>query len=93
MNTLVIIAAGVYLVWALFHQGEDNEVNKCVGQTSGETGDVKHWVCQKGFDVLRIFIVIIMCIIWIFQLGEHAGLRDQVRGELTDMFSWHLHRV
>ena len=69
VNTLVIITAGIYLVWSLFHKRGDGAVDHCVGSTSGEVGEVKHWVCQKGFDVLRILVVIIMCIVWIFQLS------------------------
>ncbi|THG95197.1 hypothetical protein EW026_g6418 [Hermanssonia centrifuga] len=68
INTLVIMAAGIYLVWTLFHKREDSDVNKCVAGANGDVGDVKHWVCQKGFDVIRILVVVFFVIIWIFQL-------------------------
>ncbi len=74
INTLVIMAAGIYLVWTLFHKREDSDVNKCVAGANGDVGDVKHWVCQKGFDVIRILVVVFFVIIWIFQLGTSALL-------------------
>ena len=74
VNTVVIIAAGIYLVWSLFHKQGGADVDKCVNGATGDTGDVKHWVCQKGFDVVRILVVVIFVIVWIFQLGEY-GLR------------------
>lgn len=67
---MVIIAAGVYFIWSLFHKENDSEVDKCVNGTAGDTGEVKHWFCQKGFDVVRILVVVVFVIIWIFQLGE-----------------------
>ena len=75
INTFVIMATGIYFVWTLFHGSrEENGVNKCVNNDDTELKDVHKWVCQKGFDVIRIVIVIILVIIWIFQLGQYLNL-------------------
>ncbi|KAI0691442.1 hypothetical protein BC835DRAFT_118819 [Cytidiella melzeri] len=68
-NTFLIIGSGVYFVWSLFHGGrEGSSVDKCVNGATGDVADVKSWVCTKGFDVIRILIVVLFAIIWIFQL-------------------------
>ena len=80
LNTLIIICVGIYFIWTLFHKRGETDVDQCTGGTNGEVGEVKHWVCQKGFDALRIVYVVVLCIIWLFQLGEYpVGLRDLVQ--------------
>lgn len=69
VNTILIIAVGIYFVWTLFHGREDTAVDKCVGGSTGEGGDIKHWFCHAGFDVIRVVIVIVMVIIWCFQIA------------------------
>lgn len=69
VNTFVIIAVGIYFIWTLWHGREDNAIDKCTGNTDGELHDIKHWICDKGFSIIRVVLVIVMVIIWIFQLG------------------------
>ena len=69
VNTLLIIAVGIYFVWTLFHGREDSAVDKCVGTATGDYGELKHWFCHSGYDVIRIVLVIVFVIIWCFQLG------------------------
>ncbi|KAI0338413.1 hypothetical protein BDW22DRAFT_1338034 [Trametopsis cervina] len=82
-NTLLIIAAGIYFVWTLFHGREDGSVNKCTAGEDGDLKGVKHWVCQKGFDVIRILIVVLFVLIWIFQLVGTFIVFDY-RGQLRE---------
>jgi len=82
INTFVNIAFGVFFIWTLFHRDSD-DINKCVNGTNGELGDVKHWFCQKGFDVIRIVIVIVFVIVWLFQIGGIFIVFDYV-GQLHD---------
>jgi len=79
-NTFLIIAVGIYFVWALFHGRGDDDVQNCV---DGDAGDVKQRVCQKGFDVIRILIVVAFVIIWIFQLAGIFIVFDYV-GQLRE---------
>jgi len=90
-NTFLIIITGIYFVWTLFHGRGDQSVNKCVDGADGELSGVKKWVCQKGFDVIRILIVVLFVIIWIFQLigifivFDYRGqLREEVELEDTE---------
>lgn len=83
VETLLIIAAGVYFLHTLFHQRGASDVKNCVGNTTGDIGDVKEWVCQKGFDVLRIVAVVIFVIVWIFQLVGIFIVFDY-RGQLRE---------
>ena len=69
VNTLLIVGVGVYFVWTLFHGRGEDDVNNCIGGTTGDVGDVKQWVCQKGFDVIRILILAFFIIIWLFEIG------------------------
>ncbi|KAJ3542254.1 hypothetical protein NM688_g5989 [Phlebia brevispora] len=83
LNTIAIMAAGIYLIYTLFHKREDNDVDKCVNGSTGDAGDVKHWACQKGFDVLRILVIVVFVIIWIFQIVGIAIVFDYV-GQLRE---------
>ncbi|KAI0090638.1 hypothetical protein BDY19DRAFT_724285 [Irpex rosettiformis] len=75
VNTLLIITTGIYFVWTLFHgDREENGVSKCLNDDNSDLKSVHKWVCQKGFDVIRIVIVIVFVIIWIFQIGEYSNL-------------------
>lgn len=82
INTFVNITLGIFFIWTLFHR-DASAVDKCVNGTDGDLGNVKHWVCQKGFDVIRIVIVIVFVIIWIFQLAGIFIVFDYV-GQLHD---------
>lgn len=82
-NTFLIIAAGIYFVWTLFHSRGDASVDKCVDGADGDLSNLKKWVCQKGFDVIRIVIVILFVIIWIFQLVGIFIVFDY-RGQLRE---------
>lgn len=69
VNTLLIIAVGIYFVWTLFHGREDAAVDKCVGNADGDYGELKHWFCHSGFDVIRAVLVVVFVVIWCFQLA------------------------
>ncbi|EKM53318.1 uncharacterized protein PHACADRAFT_259590 [Phanerochaete carnosa HHB-10118-sp] len=69
VNTLLIIVVGIYFVWTLFHSTEDSDVSKCVGSSTGDAEEVKHWFCHAGFDVIRAVLVVVFVIIWCFQLA------------------------
>jgi len=84
INTFVNITFGIFFIWTLFHR-DDNAVDKCVNGANGEVGDIKHWFCQKGFDVIRIVIVIIFVIVWLFQIAGIFIVFDYV-GQLHDEY-------
>lgn len=74
-NTILIIATGIFFVWTLFHgDKEDKSINKCLNNDDSELKGLHKWVCTKGFDVIRIVIVILFVIIWIFQIGQYPNL-------------------
>ncbi|KAH8103293.1 hypothetical protein BXZ70DRAFT_968816 [Cristinia sonorae] len=68
VNTLALIGVGIFFVWALFHRDSSSAADTCADGIDGEAGKVAHWFCQKGFDVIRVLLVIAFVIIWIFQL-------------------------
>ena len=73
INTLANIAIGIFFVWTLFHR--DNSKNgfldKCDGNGDGDGAKVTHWFCQRGFELMRVLIVIGFVIVWIFMLGQY----------------------
>ena len=74
VNTLLIIAVGIYFVWTLFHGREDSAVDKCTGDATGDAEKIKHWFCSSGFDVIRVVLVVVFVIIWCFQLGAFPSI-------------------
>ncbi|THH28892.1 hypothetical protein EUX98_g5313 [Antrodiella citrinella] len=68
VNTIVIIAVGIFFVWTLFHRDSSEIADTCDGDLSGEVAKAAHWFCQKGYDVVRVLLTIAFVIIWIFQL-------------------------
>jgi hypothetical protein len=84
VNTILNIGAGIFFVWTLFrHSQKDTAVDRCVDGTDGDAGKVKHWVCDKGFHILRVVLVIIFVIVWIFQLVGIFIVFDY-RGQLKE---------
>lgn len=66
INTAITIGIGIFWCWRLFH----TDRNSCSIQEEDDADKVAHWVCQKGFDIIRIVLVIVMVLVWIFQIGE-----------------------
>ncbi|KAK7691558.1 hypothetical protein QCA50_004957 [Cerrena zonata] len=87
INTLANIAIGIFFVWTLFHR--DNSKNgfldKCDGGNGGEGEGAKvtHWFCQRGFDLIRVLIVVAFVIVWIFMLAGIFIVFDYV-GQLYE---------
>ncbi|OBZ77559.1 hypothetical protein A0H81_02231 [Grifola frondosa] len=82
-DTLFNISIGSFFLFQLFHQDGADEVTKCVDGTTGDVGDVKNWACQKGFDVLRIVVVVLFVILWLFEIAGCFIVYDYV-GQLRD---------
>ena len=68
VNTLANMGIGIYFIWTLFHRDPSN-VARCLNAAVGEYADAKAWVCSKGFEVIRVIITIVFCIVWIFQIS------------------------
>ncbi|CAL1711123.1 unnamed protein product [Somion occarium] len=85
INTLVNIAIGIFFVWTLFHKDNSKEsfLDKCDGNGDGDGVKVTHWFCQRGFDLIRVLIVIAFVIIWIFMLAGIFIVFDYV-GQLHE---------
>jgi heme/copper-type cytochrome/quinol oxidase subunit 2 len=82
--TILNIGAGIFFVWTLFrHSRSDAAIDRCVNGTDGDIGKIKHWVCDKGFHIIRIVIVILFVIVWIFQLVGIFIVFDY-RGQLNE---------
>ncbi|KAH8109493.1 hypothetical protein DFH11DRAFT_1731087 [Phellopilus nigrolimitatus] len=66
INLALSIASGSYYLYTLFHgNAKQNAINKC---ESGSTSDVKGDACKAGFDVLRIVLIAVFCVVWIILL-------------------------
>jgi len=84
INTVLNIAAGIFFVWTLFrHTQTDTAIDRCVDGTGGDVGKIKHWACDKGFHIIRVVIVILFVIVWIFQLVGIFIVFDY-RGQLKE---------
>ncbi|GBE84652.1 predicted protein [Sparassis crispa] len=79
-NTLLTIGVGIYWIWRLFHR-DANECSSLEGEESAE--QVVHYVCKKGFETIRIVIVIVLVIVWLFQIAGIAIVFDYV-GQLNE---------
>ena len=89
INTVITIAIGIYWCYRLFHTGN----NKCDGQSQQtEEEQLEHWTCQKGFEVVRVIIVIVVVLVWLLQIGECSGVLAQLF-RLTNVLSRMRHRL
>ncbi|EED79206.1 predicted protein [Postia placenta Mad-698-R] len=79
INTAITIGIGIFWCWRLFH----TDRNSCSIQEENDADKVAHWVCQKGFDIIRIVLVIVMVLVWIFQIAGCAIVFDYV-GQLNE---------
>jgi len=79
-NTVITIAIGIWWCYRLFHISQ----SKCESHaTSSDEQQVAHWVCEKGSDAVRIIIVIILVLVWLFQIAGCAIVFDYC-GQLSD---------
>jgi len=69
VNTLANMGIGIYFIWVLFHRSPTS-IDNCLNaaQASSDDPSVNQWVCAKGFDVVRVIITVVFCIVWIFQI-------------------------
>ncbi|KAI0929371.1 hypothetical protein AcV7_005246 [Taiwanofungus camphoratus] len=74
VNTIITMAIGIYWCWKLFH----TDKHACHTNEADTADKVEHWVCQKGFDAIRIVFVIILVIVWLFQIAGCAIVYDYV---------------
>ncbi|KZT70656.1 hypothetical protein DAEQUDRAFT_667358 [Daedalea quercina L-15889] len=80
INTVFTIGIGIYWCYRLFHSGN----HKCDNQpTSTDEQEIQHWVCEKGFEVVRVVIVIIVVLVWLLQIAGCAIVFDYC-GQLSD---------
>ncbi|PCH38916.1 hypothetical protein WOLCODRAFT_29253 [Wolfiporia cocos MD-104 SS10] len=79
INTAITIAIGIFWCWKLFH----TDRNVCKNNESDDLEKAEHWVCQKGFDAIRVVFVIILVLVWIFQIAGCAIVFDYV-GQLNE---------
>lgn len=67
INTVVTIAIGIYWCYRLFHTDKKNCDS---GTATTDEEQLQHWTCEKGFEVVRVIIVIIVVLVWLLQIGE-----------------------
>ncbi|KAH9831965.1 uncharacterized protein C8Q71DRAFT_910337 [Rhodofomes roseus] len=79
MNTVFTIGIGIFWCWRLFHTDQA----KCSQPATTEEEQVAHWICEKGSEAVRIIIVIVMVVVWLFQIAGCAIVFDYC-GQLDD---------
>ncbi|KZT03686.1 uncharacterized protein LAESUDRAFT_728974 [Laetiporus sulphureus 93-53] len=79
INTAITIGIGIWWCWRLFH----TDKHVCDTTETDTAEKVEHWVCQKGFNVVRIVIVIVLVLVWLFQIAGCAIVFDYV-GQLNE---------
>ncbi|EPS94984.1 hypothetical protein FOMPIDRAFT_95790 [Fomitopsis schrenkii] len=77
-NTVFTIAIGIYWCYRLFH----TDTSKCNQQAQSDD-DSQSLACEKGYDVVRVIIVIIVVLVWLLQIAGCAIVFDYC-GQLTD---------
>lgn len=81
---------GIYFIWTLFHR-DPSSIDKCIGDANTSSDpEVNQWVCANGFKVVRVVVVVILCIVWIFQISERLS-RSQLQLLIHFFPSWYLH--
>lgn len=75
INTVITIAIGIYWCYRLFHTDSKN----CDSQpTQTDEEQLQHWTCEKGFEVVRVIIVIIVVLVWLLQIGKSFCMRARL---------------
>ncbi|CCL99516.1 uncharacterized protein FIBRA_01534 [Fibroporia radiculosa] len=78
-NTVVTIGIGIFMCWRLFH----TDRTECDLNATQEADKAVEWVCQKGFDIIRIILVVILVLVWLFQIAGCAIVFDYA-GQLAE---------
>lgn len=86
-NTVFTIAIGIYWCYRLFH----TDTSKCNQQAQSDD-DSQSLACEKGYDVVRVIIVIIVVLVWLLQIGESPCMYACARADLA-IYSRMCHRL
>jgi len=79
ISTVTSMCVGIYWIWRLFWHDRNN----CSTDNTDATNEIVSWVCRKGFDVVRIVIVVILVVVWLFQIAGCFIVYDYV-GQLNE---------
>ncbi|KAI0674190.1 hypothetical protein C8Q78DRAFT_967188 [Trametes maxima] len=75
--TVLDIAAGIFVIFQLFHGAGASDISKCE-QDAANRGQVNtdftHFACNTGFKTGRVIVVVIYVLFWLFQIyGCHIA--------------------
>jgi len=79
VSTVTSIGVGIYFIYRLFF----HDMASCTTTQTTDTAEVVSYVCRKGFEVIRIVIVVFLVIVWLFQIAGCFIVYDYV-GQLNE---------
>ncbi|KAI0826968.1 hypothetical protein BC628DRAFT_1409816 [Trametes gibbosa] len=89
LATVADIAAGIYVIYQLFHGEGASDVSKCEANAGdGVNKDFTHFACNASFKTARVVVVVVYVLFWLFTIYgchiafEYVGqLREERDGE------------
>ncbi|KAL1941589.1 hypothetical protein VTO73DRAFT_7028 [Trametes versicolor] len=83
--TVLDIAAGIYVIYQLFHGEGASDISKCEANAgTGVNKDFTSFACNASFKTARVVVVVIYALFWLFSIyGCHIAFEyvGQLREE------------
>lgn len=67
--TVLDIAAGIYVIYQLFHGEGASDISKCEANAgTGVNKDFTSFACNASFKTARVVVVVIYALFWLFSI-------------------------